>query len=815
MNFPQGDEGAAASWSPHPYPAQLRESVQTYLAAGFMPVPLPARSKAVKIKGWKERTFDVADFKSDANVAIRHDGGLVDVDLDWAEARALANALLPVSACFGRKSASPSHILYDCSELTKTIKFSLPASVSDDPRFSTGDHELTVLEVRAGQSTMAPPSIHPSGEQLAWLDFSGREIPLEDVCIVDAQSEELKRRCGLLAFLCVVVRCYPGAGIRNEVGLALSGTLVRAGYEPDEANQLTRLSAEVAGDDEALTRGDGHAARKRLDAGQDVAGLPRLVELLALPGEVATTLAKWLGDNGPSATAIILDNDREPENLDRIDAAFAGSTLPHFQRQGRRVHVTRNANADNERPGALVIRDASRRVIQQDAQRLLSFVKFDGRRGAFAPAQCPDRLAEMYLVKSDGWRVPELRGVRESPTLRADGTVLQSAGYDPGTGYLYQPQADYPLVPEHPTFEDAQAALAELLDVVRDFEFASEADRSVWLAAVLTDAIRPALASAPVFGFDAPQFGAGKTLLANLASMIVHGVPLIGKGWTASEEENEKRLYSALLTGEHSYLADNLKKGLPFGGEAIAAILTMDQWAARRLGKSEQTPVSTRATFFVTGVNLTFTADLVRRALKCRIEPHTERPENRAFGYDVAAETIANHPRLLTAALTVVRAYAVAGYPMQGKFKPMGSFGDFDRLVRGPLIALGCADPLETQRDIESVDPEIDALARGLELLDAVFGSRAFQVKDIATLAVGRLSANDAARALLDWVRENTAPARDGGAINTKSLGKFIASKRGTPRGGRMLKHVEPNTREAEGKLGRDGPIWKVIPGPS
>ena len=195
-----------------------------------------------------------------------------------------------------------------------------------------------------------------------------------------------------------------------------------------------------------------------------------------------------------------------------------------------------------------------------------------------------------------------------------------------------------------------------------------------------------------MFGFDAPQFGAGKTLLANLVSLIVDGTKLIGKGWTADEAENEKRLYAALLSGEQYYLADNIEKGQAFGGEAIAAILTQDQWAARKLGKSEQTPVSTRATFFATGVNLTFTADVVRRALKCRIEPTVERPENRQFGYDIAAETLANHPRLLVAALTIIRAYVVAGLPMQGQFKPMGSFGDFDRLVRGPILGLGLAD---------------------------------------------------------------------------------------------------------------------------
>ena len=788
--------------SPKEYAEQLRDAVEYHCNAGLSVVPLPPRSKAAKIKGWKERIFTPADFGPDFNVALRHDNGLCDVDLDWPEAQGLAFEILPKSACFGRKGAWLSHVFYECNELSRTIKFTLHASCSSDPRFTTAAHAMTVLELRAGQSTMVPPSIHPNGEQLTWTESETAEV----------SAAELQRLCGLLAFVSVCVRCYPDTGSRNDVGMALGGALVRAGYDPEEAERLTQLVADHAGDNEAESRGDGRRAREKLDAGKEVTGLTRLCELLGLPAEMVQVFAKWLRQTTAPDNAIVLDNDREPENLDKIDAAFAASDLPHYQRLGKRVHVTRNANTDEERPGPLVIRECTRRVIQQDAQRIVQFVKFDGRSGAYVPAQCPDRLAEMYLCKSNGWTVPELCGVRESPTLRPDGSILQTSGYDSATGFLYAPQIDYPAIPDKPTREDAEAAFDVLAHVVRDFDFASGADGVVWIAAVLTDAIRPALETAPVFGFDAPQFGAGKSLLANLVCLIVHGAKLIGKGWTTDEAENEKRLYAALLAGEHSYFADNIKKGLPFGGEAIAAILTQDRWAARKLGKSEQMPVSTRAMFYATGVNLTFTADLVRRALKCRIEPNMEHPESRTFNYDVANETLANHPHLLAAALTIIRAYVVAGLPMQSKLKPMGSFGDFDRLVRGAIQWLGLNDPLDTQRDIESVDPETDTLARGLELLEAVFGNNAFQVKDIALLAVKTKSVCQTA--LLDWVRETTPPARDSAVVNTKALGQYFKSRRGTPRDGRRLEVVKPSTAEASGKLGRDGTIWRVVRAP-
>ena len=58
-------------------------------------------------------------------------------------------------------------------------------------------------------------------------------------------------------------------------------------------------------------------------------------------------------------------------------------------------------------------------------------------------------------------------------------------------------------------------------------------------------------------------------------------------------------------------------------------------------------------------------------------------------------------------------------------------------------------------------------------------------MKDVAALS--KLGATGTKAALLDWVKENTAPARDGTAVNTKALGHYLKQKRGTPRSGRKL----------------------------
>jgi hypothetical protein len=117
-----------------------------------------------------------------------------------------------------------------------------------------------------------------------------------------------------------------------------------------------------------------------------------------------------------------------------------------------------------------------------------------------------------------------LAGVAESPTLRADGTILDRPGYDPGTGLIYEPVAQYPAVPEKPTQEDAKTAAKDLLALVDEFPFATDDHKAVWLAAVLTVLARPAIAGpCPLFLFEAPAAGSGKTLLAELVGLVATG----------------------------------------------------------------------------------------------------------------------------------------------------------------------------------------------------------------------------------------------------------------------------------------------------
>ena len=98
---------------------------RSYLDRGWMPVPVPFRTKRPVLLEWQN--FTVCDDDLPAhfsnqklNVGVllgTASNGLVDIDLDCAQAIHLADRFLPATeGVFGRKSKPRSHRLYVVTE---------------------------------------------------------------------------------------------------------------------------------------------------------------------------------------------------------------------------------------------------------------------------------------------------------------------------------------------------------------------------------------------------------------------------------------------------------------------------------------------------------------------------------------------------------------------------------------------------------------------------------------------------------------------------------------------------------------------------
>ena len=87
----------------------------------------------------------------------------------------------------------------------------------------------------------------------------------------------------------------------------------------------------------------------------------------------------------------------------------------------------------------------------------------------------------------------------------------------------------------------------------------------------------------------------------------------------------------------------------------------------------------------------------------CRLDPGCERPEDRVFEFDPVARALERRAEYVAAALTVVRAYVVAGKPDVG-LPPFGSFEKWSTLVRASLVWAGACDPCESREAVMSDD---------------------------------------------------------------------------------------------------------------
>src|SRR5690606_23832657 len=186
----------------------------------------------------------------------------------------------------------------------------------------------------------------------------------------------------------------------------------------------------------------------------------------------------------------------------------------------------------------------------------------------------------------------------------------------------------------------------------------------------------------------------GKTLLCDTISMIATGRNSATISQGKSDEEFDKRLFSALLKGDPVLTIDNIER--PVSSDEFCTVLTSEEWQCRVLGASVNRTVGTNVLFLLNGNGLTFKGDIRTRVLMCRMDARVEDPGARRFDRDLRTWVPEHRAELVVAALTVLRAFVVAGRPGLDKLTPFGRFEEWSDLVRGALVWLGEPDPCET-----------------------------------------------------------------------------------------------------------------------
>lgn len=416
----------------------------------------------------------------------------------------------------------------------------------------------------------------------------------------------------------------------------------------------------------------------------------------------------------------------------RTEAEQQLAELPYHEgvfRRNRLVRLTRETDLSPRTGvklslGALSIESVTEDWLALKLASVCQFVRRDGRTKRMARVDPPTALVKALLAAPDSSCLPELLAVVEHPTLRPDGTLIGAPGWDAPTGIVADfDAAKFGPMPHSPARAEAERAVQLLLEVISEFPFERPEHRMVALAMMITAVVRASLATAPAFGLTGPKMGSGKTLLARIVGWLQTGRdPALLSVPEKDEAEMRKRLFSAMLRAPGALIFDNIER--PFSSESVCTFLTTPVWRERVLGSSRDLATSTNTLVAFTGNNLVLQGDLSTRALLCRIDPRVERPEEREFARDLPAYVLQHRPQLIIAALTILRAYIVAGRPRRQGSKPFGRFERWDELVRGALLWLDLADPVITRLEIEEADPVRERLIALLSAWHDALGNR-------------------------------------------------------------------------------------------
>src|SRR3981189_2208011 len=289
----------------------------------------------------------------------------------------------------------------------------------------------------------------------------------------------------------------------------------------------------------------------------------------------------------------------------------------------------------------------------------------------------PGPVLAAVLARRSWPGLPVLRRIISTPVLRPDGTLLQTPGYDPATGFYLAANGHLDPIPDTPPPDQVTEAREFLLDrFLRDFPWRSPADRANYLALLVTPLVRPFIRALSPFGMiEASMPGSGKTILAGCVGLLVGQRVLT---WTDSEDELRKSITTVLADSVGVVVFDNLAEGAVIDSAVLARLVTERTWTDRRLGTNAAATFPNDRLWLATGNNLRTGGDMASRTVWVRLDPNCPRPEARS-GFTIPnldswildpvnRATVLRHVLVLVLDWTVNGAPPATGVPQMRQF---------------------------------------------------------------------------------------------------------------------------------------------------
>jgi hypothetical protein len=259
-----------------------------------------------------------------------------------------------------------------------------------------------------------------------------------------------------------------------------------------------------------------------------------------------------------------------------------------------------------------------------------------------------------------GDEIPVLDAIVYAPGISQDGDLIYKRGYYPEQRVLYDDMGTpLPKLPETITRDMALRALEDLRVITKEFPWDEEypSGETVALASFMTPMIRPYIPIAPVFLFTADRPNTGKSLLADISSIIgVNETAYflnLPKGKYA-EEHIEKRIVAMADNQARVICIDNV--GENPASDALCSYLTQESVKGHVLYLRADAKYKNIATYIITGNNVAFSDDLAERALVSVLK----NPGKKRISFkikDLKAFVRENRPVIHYDVITVIKYY--------------------------------------------------------------------------------------------------------------------------------------------------------------
>jgi hypothetical protein len=564
---------------------------------------------------------------------------------------------------------------------------------------------------------------------------------------------------------------------------------IAAKFKGRIAKEVARSYKKIAADDQINTE---FAASLGLNGGGGAGG-----GIIGTPG-LRSGPGGTAGPTPRTIPTVRIVTGQLPQAVAAAERALISSGLPVFARAGTLVHpvVEEFPATGGHRTSIAKLRSFCADSLLEWLADSALFQRFSVKRNQWVDINPPYQIVRILLAREGRSTIPRISGVITTPTLRPDGSLLDAPGYDAQSELYLLSKLTLPDIPEQPSREQAEAALALLIDLLSEFAFVQPLDKAVALSGILTALVRGSLSTAPMYLIRAHTAGTGKSFLVDVIAVIASGreCPVITTSRNA--EETEKRLGAIILWGSPIVSLDNCVHDL--GGQLLCQLVERPVVKVRVLGRSEMPECQCLTAMFATGNNILLEGELIRRGVVCNLDALVERPELREFKRNPLNEVFSDRGRYVAAGLTIIRAYLTAGAP--AVCGSLGSYRDWSRMVRSPLVWLGQPDPVVSMESAREEEPGLADIRELFSLWrDYLSLDDDYTVGKIIEVACATPAPNDfnpqPFRDLLLRV------ANDKGVVSVKRLGWWLRGISGRIVDGHRLNPGQRNTARASYNL--------------